>query len=355
MERGVRQTLELWYQLDIPPTYPHLGPFPVDDQQGYAVTIAMLMKSKEPGRYAHCQQFETIRKLRAAYTNVYMASVVRASSLRTISRDRAKNFLNECPTHSLWFERFAEGCLGHMGQIVKQDMAISLPVMHALMKSFEEDWSRATRLSDKHHIARLAAFSVTAICGSFRGPEVFLVDLFGLRKYLTEVKVSGETEFVVIPLLGHFKNEVGEQYHLTPLAAVTTSGFNVKSWLECLVQVREEQHKVNGPEFTSKDGNLASSKDYEFDILSRLQDNQSQNPNLIPADVNVLEEYGISYSFCRGSTSEARSRGVDNRDVKMVNRWRDFENAKRPRMSMQDHYSDIRILIPLLIKYSIAL
>ncbi len=128
-----------------------------------------------------------------------------------------------------------------------------------------------------------------------------------MRKYLTKVKVSGDTEFMVVPLLGQFKNAVGEQYHLTPLAAVTTSSLNVKGWLECLEHVREEQCKINSLAFTNKDGNLASSKDYEFDILSRTQDIQNLNPSLILADVNVLEEYGIRHSFCQGSTSEARS------------------------------------------------
>jgi len=39
------------------------------------VAIAMLLKSLEPGRYnLQYQQFETVRKLRAAYANTYMAS-----------------------------------------------------------------------------------------------------------------------------------------------------------------------------------------------------------------------------------------------------------------------------------------
>lgn len=74
-------------------------------------------------------------------------------------------------------------------------------------------------------------------------PEVVLLDQVVLRKYLAKVRVSGDTEFVVLLLLRQFKNEVGEQYHLTPLAAVTASRLNIKSWLEGLMQVRKEQNK----------------------------------------------------------------------------------------------------------------
>jgi hypothetical protein len=45
------------------------------------------------------------------------------------------------PTQSVWFERFALGCLRRMGQDVHQDWAISLPAMQALMQLFEEEWS----------------------------------------------------------------------------------------------------------------------------------------------------------------------------------------------------------------------
>lgn len=217
--RGVRQTITLLRQVNTAPPYPPLGPFPVQDTLGYAVAVAMLLKSREPGRYAAYQKYETIRKLRAAYFNVYMSSAGGVSSLRSVGGERVKHQLNKCPTHSTWFERFAKGCLSRMGQIVKQDMAISLPVLHALLELLEEEWNLVESLGDRSLVASLGAFSVIAFCGSFRGPEVFLVDLYGLCKYLEDGTGTVGVECVIIPLLGRFKNEIGEQYHLTPLAA----------------------------------------------------------------------------------------------------------------------------------------
>ena len=184
--RSVTQTTKILQQVKLEPPYPPLGPFPVADTLGYAVAVAMILKSREPGRYAEYQQFESIRKLRAGFTNVYMTSVSGTESLRTVGGDRVKHSLSDCPTHSTWFERFSKGCLSRMGQIVKQDRAISLELMHEFLQLLEGEWDAAQELKIRSLIASIGAYSVIAFCGSFRGPEVFLVDLYGLIKYAEE-------------------------------------------------------------------------------------------------------------------------------------------------------------------------
>jgi len=317
----------------------------------------MLLKSLEPGRYDTYQQFATIRKLRSGYHNVFMSSSEGAMSLRTVGGEKGKHFLNTCPTHSSWFENFALGCLRRMGQEVRQDRAISLPVMHALMRHFEQDWQATTDPSLQLRIASLAAYSVICFCGSFRGPEGFLVDLFGLRKYLDSPRHSAELPYVIIPLLGKVKNEHGERYHLTPLCSVTASGLQVELWVRRLVQCHAASQRFHGPAFCTRLGSPGFTRDYELDILDKLHLIQQQHPELIPLDTPVYDEYGISRSFRRGSTSEARSRSVLESDINLANRWRTFDHAqgRRPRLTMADHYSDIRLLIPALLRYSSAL
>jgi len=98
---------------------PPLGPHPTDDTFGMAAAVAMLMKSTQPGRHdTSYTQFETLRKLRAAYSNFYHASATSAATTMTMGRDKAKSFLTNCPTQSAWFKRFAKGCLKRMGQEV---------------------------------------------------------------------------------------------------------------------------------------------------------------------------------------------------------------------------------------------
>ncbi len=64
---------------------------------GYVIAIAMLIKSREPGRYATYQQFESIRKLRAGFSNVYMSLLVGTTSLRTVGGGQSKTVFEQLP------------------------------------------------------------------------------------------------------------------------------------------------------------------------------------------------------------------------------------------------------------------
>ena len=120
------------------------GPFPVEDSFGLRTAIAMLLKSLEPGGHAKThQQFETIRKLRASYSNMYMSSKSGVGCLRTFGGETAKLSLTDLPTNSSWFERFAQGCLRRMGQDVRQDWAIPVDTIHALLRALNREWGRA--------------------------------------------------------------------------------------------------------------------------------------------------------------------------------------------------------------------
>jgi hypothetical protein len=73
---AVKHTIGLLDQVGIKPQYPPLGPFPVRDDLGYFVAIAMVMKSLEPGKFGrNYQQFSTVRALRSGFFNVYSSSV----------------------------------------------------------------------------------------------------------------------------------------------------------------------------------------------------------------------------------------------------------------------------------------
>jgi len=113
-----------------------------------------------------------------------------------------------------------------MGQGVQQDWAIPLAAVHGLLLLLEEEFVTTQELVYHSLVVSLGAFTVIAFCGSFRGPEVFLVDLHGLRKVLLEDK-DQEKDHVVIPLMGRFKGEFNMRYHLAPLASVMDLGLVV--------------------------------------------------------------------------------------------------------------------------------
>jgi hypothetical protein len=143
----------------------------------------------------------------------------------------------------------------------------------------------------------IGAYSVIAFGGSFRGTKVFLTDLYGLAKYSRMSLKENGTRYVIIPLLGRFKTEEGEQYHLTPLAYQTNSGIKIGSWVEHLVEVKDRHRQSHGSAFSNRWGKVLNSHWLEMEILDRLQEIQNRGDDLIPKEVNVHEDYGIARSF----------------------------------------------------------
>jgi len=124
-----------------------------------------------------------------------------------------------------------------MGQVIKQDLVISIQVMLAYLAELELDW----QMADSHKqqtLAFIGAFACIAYGDSFRGNEVFLVDLWGLLKYAQVPLEENSMRYMIAPLLGRFKSKEGERYHLTPLAYVTDSGIRIGIWLERLIKVK---------------------------------------------------------------------------------------------------------------------
>ena len=151
---------------------------------------------------------------------------------------------------------------------------------------------------------------------------------------------------VVAPLLGRFKNEVGERYHLVLLTPVTSSGIQMHYWLELLIEAREHKGRVRGPAFCVQDGKAEYSRVYEACFHEVLGEIQLSRPDLIPLSIDVPEDYGVGRSFRRGSDLEALARGVSPLDVDAMNRWRSIEKAKGRRpahASMREYYADVRI------------
>lgn len=320
--------VQLWDTVNILPTLPAIGPILVEDLFGAGVAITMVLKSLEPGRYRDHQQFEAIRKLRVGFVNMYMSLQEGSACPRTVGGEKVKQFLTDSPTQSLWFERFCQGCLRCMGQEVHQDWAIPLTVIHALLEHIDKEWLDTTDPETRILVTSVGAYAIIAFCGSFQGSEIFLADLHGLRKYLAEHPRDPNAVCMIILLLGRFKGETGENYHLTPITAVTLTGLKVQEWGKRLVFVPEMQGRFRVLAFCSTGGNIAKSKTYELALMDRLFIIQEFLPNLLPTDVDICKELGISRSFRSGATSTAWVRGVTDRQVEMINRWRSFKNSK---------------------------
>jgi hypothetical protein len=105
-----------------------------------------------------------------------------------MTREMSKSYVTSNPVKSQWYERFLVGMHKRMGDKVKQDEAISIKQMMALMKVFERDWEKV--MNNRHQppgqvreVLFPALFSVLAYCGALRGEEVPLMDLEATREF----------------------------------------------------------------------------------------------------------------------------------------------------------------------------
>jgi hypothetical protein len=115
------------------------GPFPAVDVDGMAAAIVMVQRSLAKGKYSDTVQFETVRKFRAAVSNIYHSSVEGQGAM-VMAKDTRKLQVTKCPTYSSFFERFCHGMHKRMGDIVRPERAVSHDIIKAIMADLERDW-----------------------------------------------------------------------------------------------------------------------------------------------------------------------------------------------------------------------
>ncbi len=111
---------------------------------------------------------------------------------------------------------------------------------------------------------------------------------------------------------------MGKSTTLPPYVLPHHPALKSKKWVCRLIAIKQHFGRVHGLAFCTLSGSEVCIKTYELDILDRLHSIQTHHPALIPADINVHEEYGLVLVVPL-ALFEARSRGVDDRDVDLLN------------------------------------
>jgi hypothetical protein len=268
-----------------------------------------------------------------------------------MAKDTKKLQVTKCPTYSDFFERFNKALHKRMGDIVRPDRAISLEILLEILKQVEDDWQEA-RPRDKLMLALEGAFYTIAFALALRGEEMSLIELRGVRRHWDQA-INHPTPHVVISLLGRFKSETGECYHLMPLLASTPRGLKPALWLERVLQEYANRNIYSGYMFRNPNGTKLKAKAMEPMFYLRLSAVQRLNSFLIGQEVDVEEEYGVSRSFRRGGTSTATNNGAHPDVVELNGRWRKVHQsgASRPNITIREHYIDVRLTLNPLLEF----
>jgi hypothetical protein len=345
--------------------FPALGPLPLKDIDGMGSAALQLLKTLDPGINEATVQYATATAMTTALGALWEVSV-QSKEETVMVRDMMKSYVTTNPVKSQWYERFLNGMHKRMGDCVKQDEAISIEQMVALMEVFEDDWKELMRnrrrtSSQTREVLFPALFAVVAYCGALRGEEVPLMDFEATKEFSgSGMEHPDEAKrHSVIALHGRFKNELGEKCHLMPLVPVTDSGLKPGLWIQRMVDWYDETGVTRGPVFRNAAGARAKQTQFGYSIMSRLVKVSDLEPSLFPdKKVNIMTDYSTRRSFRRGATSRAEIIGLSETITNLNNRWRSVEKAKGKRInhsSMRSYYSGIRLMLVPLLKFSKAM
>jgi hypothetical protein len=251
-------------------------------------------------------------------------------------KDMSKSYVTSNPVKSQWHERFMSGTHKRMGDLVKQDEAISVEQMLALMEMFERDCDKV--MKDKHRVDNqvrevlfAALFLVLTFRGVLRGEEVPLTDLEATKEFTScgldhpdESKRHG-----VIASHGRFKNELGENFHLMPVVRVTNSGSMPAKWMQRVLDWHGEMGVTRGPVIQNNNGVGARQTQLSFSVWSRLVKVSEEQPSLFPDKrVDILADHSTRRSLGRGAATWAEILELSDAVTNLDNRWRSVEQAK---------------------------
>ena len=336
---------------------PEMGPHELKDNWGMSLAVTLLGKSLDKGIYGPTVQFDTARKLRSAYSNLWGASR-HALTLGVLARDTMKIYVTQCPGYCLWFERFVRGMHSRMGDDRRPDAAISSSVMHEVMKRVEVDLIDADNLIERRYLTRAGLFFLSAYLGSLRGEEVPRL----LRKEFVELNadaLEARTPHCVLPLYSNFKNDNGiARCYLFRIVLESKTGFNMKKWVERAMDLEKDSRTTFL--FASMYGKKDSAQIYEPYFFSKLRAVQLEEKGLLPSKLDVYTAFGISRSFRRGSVTAAGNAPNDEcseQDIKRNNRWRTEDKAgtKNAGLDMLQLYTDTLHSVKADLKFSFCL
>ena len=218
---------------------------------------------------------------------------------------------------------FTRGLLLRLGRQTKSNWGLDYKILHVILNNFESELlDDETSLSKKREIIMLGSFFLTGFVCALRGNEVFLVEAEGLQGMINRGRQEENPmhEHIIIPLLGRFKNEDGERWHVMLSVGVTNSKFEVRKWLERLVDILVAERRGMGPAFCDERGEMLNNNWVDERFVEEVKKVQVSHPNLIDQSIDVSEHYSIFRSLRKGSTARAVDTEVSATVIDLHNR-----------------------------------
>ena len=336
-----------------------MGPWPMEDVTGLETAMLMLWKSLDKGQRgrSYCQ-FDTIRKIRTLRENINSGSVSGFLNNVAFTDQRGRVFhMDKSPHHTKWFQLFSKGCESRMGNATSQDAAISVEAMLGMLELLEVRVQRSSTSKEARRMAIMtAAVLIVGFCAALRGGEILLMEATEFCKRIDAGRTD-ELQHVVVPLMGRFKNEVGERNVLLALVGSTKSGIQVRKWLDRLALILKLEGRDAGepsPAICDHNGNVLSTKALEKELHGLLK--ILQEKGVVPEGISVESEFHLYRSLRRGATARATNMQLSQVVIDTNNRWRSMQTSRgKKNLPMSQLYLDIRVALPARLAFSAAM
>lgn len=130
-------------ELGLSPVVIPRGPLPMHDDCGFQICMQMLRYSQQPGRNVTThKQFNTVRRLRSSYTAAYASSPLFPwKDVKFQNETGAMMHFYHAPSNSEFFSRFMMGMERRMERQVRQNVGLSVEILHAILDDYEEEFS----------------------------------------------------------------------------------------------------------------------------------------------------------------------------------------------------------------------
>ncbi len=340
------------------PGIPPRGPFPLSDKFGMVPATATLSRSLDKGKNAKHVQYNTARRIRSAYSNLWNSSLYTLDT-GVMQDGQSKLMTTECPVYHYWYSKMMKGMHERMGDLVVQDQAISRELQEALMESVELKLVKESENYDRW--VEIGAYLMMLWLGALRGNEAMMADLEGCRKMMFESE-SNQTRgrnYGVLVLKGRFKSSIGATHYLLYLSSETKSKFVTpfRGWMKRLIEVRRRQGRTSGWLFSKRDKKPLEMSHYEVDILRLIVEIQEDTEGIVPKELDVFDRYGVFRSWRRGATSIARNTKGMEKDIELNNWWRKMEKSrgKHVNSDMLSYYTEDLLVMDAKLRFSEAL
>jgi hypothetical protein len=220
-----------------------LGPLPLWDIDGMGTEALKLLRTLDPGNTEATVQYSTAKSLTTALGALCKVSMHSKEETVTMVKYKLKCYLTTALVRLKWYKQFLNGMHKQMRHNIKQDEALLIEQMLALMEMFEDDWQKLAKykqriLAGSCEVLFSALFLVVMYCGALCGEKAPLMDLESTRKFTKSglERPKEKLRHAVIALHGQFEKEVGERCHLMPLVPDTDSGLPPKKWKQQMLE-----------------------------------------------------------------------------------------------------------------------